>query len=106
MLVALQPQTVAKPPTVGLLPKCAAMQWKEVEKPVVAQPRTVARLPMGGTAVDACGDAGSSDSIGSGVGVSEVGITGGVWGSDSREAVSRVSLFIGSVYGETGGNMA
>jgi hypothetical protein len=60
----------------------------------------------GVTAVDACGDAGSSGGIGSGVGVGKVGITGGVWGSDSGEAWSRVSLFIGSVNGERGGNMA
>ncbi len=62
MLVVVQPRAAAKPPTVGPLTvgpplKCAAMQWRgsqweEVEKPVAAQvaaqPRTAARLPMGG----------------------------------------------------------
>ncbi len=64
------------------------------------------RAADGGTAVDACGDASSSRGIGSGVGVGEVGITGGVWGSDSGEVGSSDSLLIGSVNGETGGNMA
>ncbi len=60
----------------------------------------------GWAAIDACGHAGSSGGIGSGVGVGDVGITGGMWGSDSGEAGPSVSLFIGSVNGETGGNMA
>ncbi len=56
---------------------------------MAAQPRTAAKAPMGGplpmwgAAADVCGNAGSSGGIGSGAGAGDVGITGGMWGSDS-----------------------
>jgi hypothetical protein len=59
-----------------------------------------------GAAADAGDDAGSSSSIGSGSGAGDDGNTGGTRDSDSGEAGSSVSLFIGSVGGELGGNMA
>jgi hypothetical protein len=57
-----------------------------------------------GAAANAGGDAGSGSSIGSGSGAGDNGNTGGKW--DSDEAGSSISLFIGSVGGELGGNVA
>jgi hypothetical protein len=57
-----------------------------------------------GAAANVGGDAGSGSSIGSGSGAGDDGNTGGKW--DSGEAGSSVSLFIGSVGGELGGNVA
>jgi hypothetical protein len=59
-----------------------------------------------GAATDVGSDANSGMGIGSGSRAGDDGNNGGKWDSDSGESGSSVRLFIGSVGGETGGNVA